>query len=1071
MGVKVHYLGHWMRDLDQIQELMVTQEHPKSHQMHSNIPPADVQQYCNIMRNKYIHYQPNISDWPPKLKCGQQYFGRLTLTDRNTTQSTQWSMLRGHTDNVPEGPGKTIQMEDLIKPSESGLSLRVVVDGLPGIGKTTLCRILLNMWATKEQIKHLYDLVLYCPLRNDKIAQANQLKDLFYFKEADDKISQVVDWMKCKLGERVLMIFDGWDELSTQLKKSSLPTSIIQRDLLDKCSVLVTSRTYATSSLLNLTSHHKHVQVIGFSSDEVKTVIRGTLEEPNLAKKLIKDLKVRGDVLSLCYIPLVCSMVIYVYGKLKGQLPTTLTRLYENFILQTIRRHIERNYQLYSVGPDKILRLNERDLPPDVGRDFKQLCQFAYLSLKENNPKMTFSYNDLQNLAKSGYLGLITEYGEDGNQFLHLSIQEFLASWWIAKYEEKTQEIFNEHLDNDHFKMCLRFTAGLTHLEPNQNYQQYFNKRLDLQCKRKPWFGFDDCYRSRLYKNHEIDTCRYNHTETDDSNEFAILLLQLLYESQNTQLCSTLAQSMKNHSLCLRNLRLSLFDILCVSYFLNNSNITWNHIDLGELMNLIKQEIPLLNNTLTINSQHNKCRILEVELGYLTMETIKLFQLPLFQYIQECYVKIYDSHCNSFLYLLELLKLHHQLEILHFHSYLIGNKDVTPLSIEEFSQLTKLLNNSKLQELVILYTDAFDDYKDYSNEVTSLYNGVAMNKTITSFTAQLPHGISLSDETIQQLLMKNYTIQALDLYHLPSVNIVNTPLTTLRLNGDGDDISDQQTSFLPHIKELQCLILSNCSYPPNLIFQSLPSLQQLEILLDTVKRAIELFTILQSNVTLKALRVKIWYDDIYNRIGDSLCDMLRLNQTIKYLEIERERWRSIPSTSFLSYLTTGLSHNTSLQELSVSIPLSPTNSEQIITFFNVISKMNNLTELKVNFTLDQLSYSKSSSREEREQIMTPLYYEHGLPSLTNMIMSHSFIRLLHVTYDDIIYDLSLSEHNWVESVEQLYWQSIFIHPSLEYIRISRLSLLEDILQKQKKTLIDKRKRQQLLKPTPTIEFD
>ena len=125
----------------------------------------------------------------------------------------------------------------------------------------------------------------------------------------------------------------------------------------------------------------------------------------------------------------------------------------------------------------------------------------------------------------------------------------------------------------------LRFTAGLTHLEPNHNYQQHFNKQLDLQCKRRPWFGFDDCYHSRLYKNYQIR----NHIETNDSNEFAIFLLQLLYESQNTKLCSTVSQSMKNHSLSLRNLRLSLFETLCVSYFLNNSNRTLNHLDLGML--------------------------------------------------------------------------------------------------------------------------------------------------------------------------------------------------------------------------------------------------------------------------------------------------------------------------------------------------------------------------------------------------------------------------------------------------------------------------------------------------------
>jgi sacsin len=63
-------------------------------------------------------------------------------------------MLRGHTDNVPDGPENTIQMEDLIEPSESDLLLSVLVHGPPEIGKTTLCCILLNMWA------------IYGPLRN-----------------------------------------------------------------------------------------------------------------------------------------------------------------------------------------------------------------------------------------------------------------------------------------------------------------------------------------------------------------------------------------------------------------------------------------------------------------------------------------------------------------------------------------------------------------------------------------------------------------------------------------------------------------------------------------------------------------------------------------------------------------------------------------------------------------------------------------------------------------------------------------------------------------------------------------
>ena len=52
--------------------------------------------------------------------------------------------------------------------------------------------------------------------------------------------------------------------------------------------------------------------------------------------------------------------------------------------------------------------------------------------------------------------------------------------------------------------MCLRFVAGLTQLKHEKNYQQYFNRELDLQCKWKPLFGIDDCFRSRFYCRPEI---------------------------------------------------------------------------------------------------------------------------------------------------------------------------------------------------------------------------------------------------------------------------------------------------------------------------------------------------------------------------------------------------------------------------------------------------------------------------------------------------------------------------------------------------------------------------------------
>ena len=1017
---------------------------------HSSTLDPSLQEYCQIIKDKFKIYK-NESEWPV-LRCGEQYFGRLSLVDRNAQNNKQWSITRGDNDIISQVHSK-IEIEDVLKPNDSDQSLTVVVDGPPGIGKTTLCRKLLNLWANGELKHKQYDLVLYCPLRNINIAQANKLEQLLNYNYQCPDVSMVTEWLERSHGKGLLIIFDGWDELSTQLRQSSLPTKIICKQLLHKCSVIVTSRSYASSSLLKLTSVNKHVQIMGFLKEEINTVIKGTLENnPQIAQELIDELKIRNDVYTLCYIPLICSIVIHVF-EVNGQLPTTLTKLYENFILQAIRRYVA-NTGHYD--PEDIQSLNEKHLPSNIATSFKEMCQFAYESLKENNPKMTFSSIEIQqHLKQTGYLGLIRNYDKDVYQFLHLSIQEFLAAWWIAKYNEKTEEIFNAHFDDDHFRMCLRFVAGLTQLKHEKNYQQYFNKELDLQCKRKPLFEFDVCYRSRFYQNPEIRlenvfTSYHVSTDDDDDDNKFIACLQLLYESQNETLCEILSQSINNHSLCLYRVTLSVFDILCLSYFLNNSNITWNHLDLGRLN---EQEVQILTNTLTNNSQHNQCKILQVDLYQVSMEqVIKLFQLSFFHNIQQCYITLF-GYQQDLLYklLLSLLQLH-QLIILHLY---LWNADLSSSTTGQYSELTKCLEmNCTLQELVI----DIDDYLSL-HMVNDIVNGVANNKSITSFTltSSIIYSTELSDETIQHLLKNNHTLQALDIYSelSSSLNIVevNTPLTAMRLN----------ILHLPHIKGLQYLKLYQ-RHQPHLIFHSYPNLQQLDISLDTAESVNELFTILQSNTTLKALRVKIENEDIYSSIGNSLRDMLTLNKTIQCLEIDPPYYSHISST-YLSYLTTGLSYNNSLQELSVDIPLSHTNNQQLQTYFNVISQKYNLTKLKIYFTLDQ-SYSNCSYKE-KTQIMTSLYYEQILPLVTNMLKLHITIRLLHVQCYDINIDLSQSQ--WIDSIKHLL-QTIFLHPSLEYIRIQLTQLLQDTFKVQKKTLIDKCKQQQLIKPLPIVDI-
>uniref|UniRef100_A0A1X7SKF3 NACHT domain-containing protein n=1 Tax=Amphimedon queenslandica TaxID=400682 RepID=A0A1X7SKF3_AMPQE len=144
------------------------------------------------------------------------------------------------------------------------------------------------MWSNGPLVHQQYDLVLYCPLRNSKIATATTLADLFVRQLK--RYKNVPEWFEERDGEGLLIMFDGWDELSEQLRQSSLAASIICKEKLDQCSVIVTSRSYASSSLLKMDTLSRHVQVIGFSEEEISTVIIQTLQkDTKLAQELIDE--------------------------------------------------------------------------------------------------------------------------------------------------------------------------------------------------------------------------------------------------------------------------------------------------------------------------------------------------------------------------------------------------------------------------------------------------------------------------------------------------------------------------------------------------------------------------------------------------------------------------------------------------------------------------------------------------------------------------------------------------------------------------------------------------------------
>ena len=523
--------------------------------------PVYVRRYCNDTKARYM--QQSVlpeSDWPPSL--GGQYI-RLALISQERSlyhhryedvTEQQIDYTRGDYDKILKNKTKIEIRAAFHKTICVGGNeiwpLKMLIDGAPGVGKTTLSRRVSRMWAEGELVEN-YWLVLLLHLRERAISKAKTIDEFFYHEDSELQ-RDVVKFVKERNGDGMLIIFDGFDELSSyERSEQSLFLHICEGKILPKCAVVITSRPYASRSLQQLSSVNRHIEVLGFTDEQVKRCIRQKVKDQIKAEELCTELKDRLDVVSICQIPLNCSIVLYVYEQENYRLPRTLTELYELFILHTLKRFFKRTRN--SRAADRLLYLNR--LPEPSRGHFKSLCSLAFQGLEED--KLVFSVDDVEEVFPAEHqesdmdlpvLDLMTSaksYSSRGAQdtysFLHLTIQEFLAAYWVTHYSAVMRKLhfFRKYLMNNRFRMVLLFLSGFTRLSfPDAH--SVFNK--------ESWI-------------------------TDH-----VHICHLLYESGNNSICRYISE---NYILS-KAIKLtgSRFDALVISNFLAYSGCQWDQLEL-----------------------------------------------------------------------------------------------------------------------------------------------------------------------------------------------------------------------------------------------------------------------------------------------------------------------------------------------------------------------------------------------------------------------------------------------------------------------------------------------------------
>ena len=1014
------------------------------------------------LRDRYVE-EPVVYNDLLNRRIGGDKFGQLGLIEGHggclsklEGMKRLWDMLRGKLDNIMN-VSERIDIQDVLKCNDDNSPIKAVVDGPPGVGKTTLCHKLCNMWAKNELKKCSFDLVFHLPLRDERVSSAENISDLVSLFHSSRKLCETVsDQIMETNGRGLLLILDGWDEFKGRDQNISFILDIIQGRQLHKCNVLVTSRTYASGKLLQLQSVNRHVEVLGFEEEEIFSYVRNELTEEN-AEQLIKELDIREDVLSLCYIPFVCSMLVRVYQLSDYTLPNTLTKFYKKYVLYAVKRSMQKQ----EVDPDTVESLEE--LQEDQKRAFDELCCCAYEKLKTQNT--TFNRNEILKLShsfKCEHFGLMNCYkiaDTTKHQFLHLTIQEFLAAWWITHHDDQIM-MFREHFHGTHFRMTLRFVAGLTELK-DDSYQEYFSKEVDLQCIRKTLFGFESHQCSVFHQNPHLlcdDVCKtvlskyplhepYYDTDT-------IQLLHLIYESENKVLCQIFVSSIINSSLCVNRVYSSQFDLLCLSFLLKNSKITWNYLHHKYVHDMLK-----LSNE---NSNTTNCIIMKATYPDIT-SVIKIHQSSLCQYLQESYIdvaRIYGTiHYDSFLIMFTQLFKPPHLSILHVHiNGVLSDQSYHLIDNELLVEMEKVLStNHTIKEFLI---DLFD--LPFNSLINSLLTGVERNDTIQLFSLS-SYSTQTKSLQIEELLKNNQTLQAVKLNIpikgiLPSLCIipVNESLTALNITNDTvhdiitypvkktETLSPRLENVGRNITNLKSLSLYKPLMPFIIYLHSNPFLQHLDIVLEREESLDELFNILSSNTTIIALRcedIQVFDDEV----GKSLQLMLSSNKSLQCLEIKS---RAYNYTLLIKYLTTGLRRNNTLQELIINIELS-----ENINFKEFFEATDNLKSLTMIFRTTIILH----------QVLTSLYHEEIIPHVTNMLKRNEDMKFLKFVFFPCLLSKDTYKEDWISMIHQ-FWETVLLHPSLCYVSIPESPIMIDKLNDMKKTLITQRKEKKLGPP-------
>ena len=374
-----------------------------------------------------------------------------------------------------------VNVFEIFKTLEKGEDVMTLVEGSPGIGKTTFCLKLAYDWAhgkiPTECSFPKFEFVLLLKCRDidgdimDTIREQLLPRDIN--KETVEKLLHFMEDIHNQ--EKILIILDGLDELPE--KSQHHVDELLHRRILPFCYVLATSRQERGIDVRKRFVFDIHLEIKGFTEGDAFEYIRkhfaniGRGHSPK-GERLITEIKDNEFLHALRSNPLNLLLLCVIYEDYEGKLPSSRSKLYQVIVLCLLRRYCAKHNLQAPEGDDDLERYFEKDI--------LALGELAWMCLLSD--RHGFREKELAELEKR-YKGLVSRhigllYKEESLKrltpqheyyFLHKTFQEYLAAAYVAHKLRRNQLNLFERLSFDDlvhkYRQVFLFVSGILGME------------------------------------------------------------------------------------------------------------------------------------------------------------------------------------------------------------------------------------------------------------------------------------------------------------------------------------------------------------------------------------------------------------------------------------------------------------------------------------------------------------------------------------------------------------------------------------------------------------------------------